>query len=406
MATIVYRVRGTLDGHRVEQRFRNTDAGRAEARALAATIKDATTVYDVRGRIGGRVVTKTFPRRKDADAYAATLEADKLRGVAVDPRGARTPVAELAERWLTSSSAKRPGSIARDRAIITHHIKPALGARAIGSITRADVQALVDSWAASGAPSTVGRQYSCLRAIFAYAEADEKITRTPCRGIRLPQVQLVDRPELDADQLSELADALGTEQAPMMWLGAILGLRWAEAAGLTASRVDPLAGTITVDRQLARSRTLAPPKSAAGVRTLSAPDWLLEELAAVLAARGVNAAEDDLVFVDNGGGALDYTNWRRRVWVPACREARLPGLRFHDLRSAAATALVAAGVDVKTTQRRLGHSSPTVTLALYARATAEADRQAAKLVGERFRPRDKRAMSGPATRRSSARSGR
>ncbi len=58
----------------------------------------------------------------------------------------------------------------------------------------------------------------------------------------------------------------------------------------------------------------------------------------------------------------------------------------------AATALIAAGVDVKTTQVRMGHSSPHVTLALYARATTVADRAAAEAAGERYRPRDGRAM--------------
>jgi integrase len=36
----------------------------------------------------------------------------------------------------------------------------------------------------------------------------------------------------------------------------------------------------------------------------------------------------------------------------------LPKLRFHDLRSVAATAVVAEVVDVKTAQKRLGHANP------------------------------------------------
>jgi integrase len=50
----------------------------------------------------------------------------------------------------------------------------------------------------------------------------------------------------------------------------------------------------------------------------------------------------------------------------------------------AATALVAAGVDIKTAQTRLGHSSPSVTLGIYARATEQADRLAADAVGAFF----------------------
>jgi len=86
--------------------------------------------------------------------------------------------------------------------------------------------------------------------------------------------------------------------------------------------------------------------------------------------------------------------------VPACERAKLPGLRFHDLRSLAATALVAAGVDVKTAQTRLGHSSPQVTLGIYARATAQNDRNAADAVGAIFAPRDGRGMKGPGRKTS------
>ena len=117
---------------------------------------------------------------------------------------------------------------------------------------------------------------------------------------------------------------------------------------------------------------------------MAIPEWLSTELALLMARRGLTAANSNsLLFVNEDGGPLDYSNWRRRIWVPACEEAGLRGLRFHDLRSVATTALIAEGVDVKTAQTRLGHSSPQVTLGIYARATAEGDREAANKVGAR-----------------------
>jgi len=318
-----------------------------------------------------------------------------LRGVVLDPRRGRVRFEDIARKWLAANPTKRQTSIARDGTIIELHLVPTFGPRPISSITKAEVQSLVDSWSVTKAPSTIIRQYACLRAIFAYAEADERIARSPCRGMRLPRVRMVDRPYLDADQLSTLAERLGPDQGVMMWVGAVLGLRWSEAAGLTVDRLDLLGSALTVDRQLARNGELMTPKSNAGTRTLSCPKWLVEELAALLMRRGLTAADQSaFVFVGEGGQHLDYTNWRRRVWVPSCEKAKLPGLRFHDLRSLAATALVAAGVDVKTAQTRLGHSSPQMTLGIYARATVDADRKAADAVGERFHPRDKRAMTG------------
>jgi integrase len=329
----------------------------------------------------------TFKTKADALAYLATVETDLRRGAWIDPDAGKVKIEELAKEWLRSNPRKRESSRARDDSILRSHVLPVFGSRAIGSITRHDVQGLVDAWGTEQAPSTVRRQYSCLRALFAYAEATDKLTRSPCRGIRLPRGRLVDRPTLGPDELERLAEVLDEDQSPMMWAGAVLGLRWAEAAGLTVDRLDVLGGKLTVDRQLARNGQLEPPKSSAGVRTFACPTWLLDELAALLNRRGLTAADGDkLVFVSPGGAPLHYTNWRRRIWVPACGAAGLTGLRFHDLRSLAATALVAVGTDVKTAQTRLGHSSSRMTLDIYARVTEEADQVAAYKVGSFLRP--------------------
>lgn len=108
-------------------------------------------------------------------------------------------------------------------------------------------------------------------------------------------------------------------------------------------------------------------------------------LSAQLVSRGLTGRDSQsLVFTSAGGGALDYSNWRRRVWLPAVREAGVPGAGFHDLRRTNATQLVVAGVDVKTAQTRLGHADPRLTLAVYAQAVGEADREAAAKLEERF----------------------
>lgn len=57
---------------------------------------------------------------------------------------------------------------------------------------------------------------------------------------------------------------------------------------------------------------------------------------------------------------------------------------------------MAGGVDVKTAQSRLGHSSSRLTLEIYARANGEADRRVADVVGDWFRPRDVRPRDGRA----------
>jgi integrase len=337
---------------------------------------------------GGRhIAPETFAAKADALAWLARAEADITRGAWLDPAGGKATFGAVADRWLVANPLKRSSSRTRDESILAKHVQPALGTQQLARVTRADVQRLVDNWAAEYTPSTVTRMFAVVRGVFSFAVASELIGRTPCDGVRLPRAGVVERPVLSAEQLQALANALGSDQAPMMWLGVVGGLRWGECAGLAVAGLDLLNGRVAVGQQLGRDGRLGLPKSRSGVRRLSIPMWLVDELAALVAMRWLTAADpEELVFVSPEGQPLHYPNWRRRTWGPACKAAGLPELRFHDLRSMAATALVAAGVDIKTAQTRLGHSSPTVTLGIYARATDKADRLAAEAVSEYLAP--------------------
>lgn len=99
--------------------------------------------------------------------------------------------------------------------------------------------------------------------------------------------------------------------------------------------------------------------------------------------------------------------------VLAVAAAGLAGLTFHDLRRANAIGLVSAGIDIKTAQTRLGHSSSRLTLDLYAQSVARLDCEAAEALGEAFMPRlrgqlqrNRCAMPGSPRRRSTRTAGR
>lgn len=372
------------------------------AQIIKRTVANGENRYDVRTRIGGRVTTRTFRRRKDADAYANTIEADKLRGVAVDPRSGRLTVRDLIELWLAANPAKRSSTVARDRGAAKLYVVPAIGDRAINSVTPSNIQGLVTDWSRRRAPRTVRRTYDVVRAVFAFAVANDWLARSPCRGIKLPRITGTRRYDLTPGQVIAIADAVGADYTAAIYLGAVLGLRWGEVAGLRVGRLDLLGKRLTVAEQITRGEhgrlVIGEPKSDAGKRTIALPEWLIELLAEHLARRGVNAADSDAyIFEMPGGGPLDYSNWRRRVWLPACRSKGCEGAGFHDLRRMAATLLVLEGVDIKTAQTRLGHSDVRLTFGLYPSVVAEADQSAAAAVGAHFQrqhplsPRDRRA---------------
>jgi len=82
------------------------------------------------------------------------------------------------------------------------------------------------------------------------------------------------------------------------------------------------------------------------------------------------------------------TPWRpdstTRAFARLCRRAGLEGVRLHDLRHYVATRLLASGVDVRTVAGRLGHRDAATTLNVYSHFLAEADRDAANVLGRLF----------------------
>lgn len=281
------------------------------------------TRYDVRLRgPDGREASGTFRTEREARLFEAEQRTMLQQGGRIDPRSASTPLADVAVEWLDSNPSKRPSTLARDDVTLRLHLLPPLGNRPIGQITPAEVHSLVKQWFGERKPSSVVRDYRTLAAIFNYAVEQEFIARSPCRKVKLPK-------------------------GGQIFLG--------------------------------------DPKSDAGRRMLAMPAALASVLAAHLIENEL-ADEAAFVFAAPDGGPLHYANWYHRVWEPAVVSAGLEGLTFHDLRRANATGLVSAGVDVKTAQTRLGHSSSRLTLELYAQSVARLDRDAAEALGVAFMP--------------------
>ena len=69
-----------------------------------------------------------------------------------------------------------------------------------------------------------------------------------------------------------------------------------------------------------------------------------------------------------------------RDWIQLVAARGPPSVSFHALRHPHASALTAKGIDVVTIRRRLGHSSPKVTLAVYAHLFGNTDQPAASAI--------------------------
>jgi len=345
--------------------------------------------YDVRFRDpSGRQRKKSFRTKKQADRFAMTVEADKLRGGWIDPAAGRERLNAYASRWLDT----RPKPLrARTRdlyvGLLRLHISPILGSMDLNRITPGQVRAWHSGLVRRCPPtSTVpAKAYRLLRAILATAVEDELISRNPCvlRGAGVEHAD--ERPVATPEQVWEAVNAADPRFRAMVLLAGFVGLRLGELLGLRRRDIDLLHGTATVEQQLQQlddgSLVFGPPKTDAGRRTLALPKSIAADLEEHLAT-WTCPGSDALVFTGEKGGPLRKSVWSG-YWRTTVASTSLPaGFRFHDLRHTANTiAAGAPGVSTRDLMRRMGHASARAAL-IYQHATAERDQAVADAVGD------------------------
>jgi integrase len=179
-------------------------------------------------------------------------------------------------------------------------------------------------------------------------------------------------------------------------IGAGLGLRQSEAAGLTVDRVDFLRRSVTIDRQWQQATGSAiggftSPKTEASTRIVPADQWVLDHLAAHIQQHGLGAGG---VLLHRDGVPFDSAKFDYELRA-ARRRAGLPeSITFHDLRHFFASALIHAGCSVKQVQAALGHKSAKVTLDVYGHLWPGEEDRVRDAIGRLFRPDELRGVQG------------
>ncbi|HXA28389.1 MAG TPA: tyrosine-type recombinase/integrase [Candidatus Angelobacter sp.] len=79
------------------------------------------------------------------------------------------------------------------------------------------------------------------------------------------------------------------------------------------------------------------------------------------AAAGADWHDLDLVFPNNVGNPINTSTFRTRVFHPLMKAAKVPAIRFQDIRGTTATLLAFLSVDEAIIQKRLGHAAVQTT---------------------------------------------
>lgn len=297
----------------------------------------------------GRRRTRSDPLKGVVKTWAEDAEANIRRGEWADPKDGRITLAEWWDDWSPTRSIEY-ATTKRDESHWRTHVKPRWGTVRLSAITPWDVKGWVTSLVKdeSVGATTANQSVRLLRQMLSEAAEHRLIASDPTKSIDLPKIprhvdRFLTRPEFEA-----LHARLETDRdKAMVMLMAMCGLRWGEVAGLHAHRVDLERGELTVTETLRRNATIkATPKSRAGQRIVPMVPAVTEALRPFVST--------GMVFP-----GLDYTNWRRRVFVPARDAAGLadPQPTPHDLRHSYGSWLAEGGVSPTDIMALMGHGS-------------------------------------------------
>lgn len=332
---------------------------------------------------GGREHVRTFRLKADAERFLVSTSDAMHRGAYHDPNAGRETLAAF---WTTvRASAQTTGRLS-ERTLIAYDdiwrsfLEPALGARPMNTITRDDVDVLVD---AAPSPWRAHDILKVLRMILGRAVKAGKIAVNPAAGIELPKIERTEPRTLSGEELDRLVEAMPDRWRAFVLVAAYSSLRFSELVGLRVDRLELPRNRIRVEEKITEAGHLiaGTPKTARARRVVTIPEFVTFELAEHL--RRYPPGPDGLVFTMTRGGPIRRPAFYRLVWKPSTSAAGLEGFRVGQLRHTGATLALEAGASPLLVAFRLGHTSTRMIEQHYAGRLEGLDKEIAEALGAR-----------------------
>ncbi|MCL1806595.1 MAG: site-specific integrase [Oscillospiraceae bacterium] len=276
-------------------------------------------------------------------------------------------------------------------------IRKEIGHLRIDKIATRDIQRLVSKLhSEKQSTKTIKHYVSLISTVYRYAVKVQLVSKNPCTGVDFPRNDSKEREMLTLPEVQQLFTLLQEEPAEnlqyvvAMTLLAYLGLRRGELLGLEWKDCDFSSGIVSVRRAAYQSKLMGhytdTPKSKTSLRTLKLPLDVLALLTRYRAHQRVYAAtlgdkwhETDRLFTSWNGSYM-HTSAPEDYFKRFCAKHGLRVVTLHSFRHLNASMLINAGLDVKTVQAALGHSSATTTMNIYAHQFQTAQARACEAV--------------------------
>ena len=334
--------------------------------------------------------------KREAQTRCAQLITEAEGGAAVDP--SRITVAAFLDRferdWIALHTTART---AERYACSLAHVRRHLGDRRLQALRPADLAALYATLARAGlAARTVKHVHVVIHRALGQAKFWGLVRDNCAEMAKPPSAPDLELPILQPERARDLLERLrGQPLYLLASLALATGLRRSEALALRWRDVGLDAGRLTVEQALEQTAThgirTKGPKTRHGRRTISLPAHIVAELRTHWRAQqeqrlalGMGKAPVDGFVLAAIEGRPQSPDAISTAWGRAMDQVDMPEITLHSLRHTHASMLIAAGMDILTISRRLGHANPTITLGVYGHLIHGTDDRAAQIMEAAF----------------------
>ncbi|MDD4562018.1 MAG: site-specific integrase [Syntrophomonadaceae bacterium] len=349
--------------------------------------------------------------QKEVAGKKRNFEDELKKGIL--PNKGKMTVSEWLDTWLETyaKTRVRQNTFEDYQRLVDAHLKPSIGSNSLKDLRPQQVQKMINDKLASGrirtdshgkkggplAPRTVKYIHIVLHMALEQAVKNSLVIRNVCDAVDKPQKIKHEFMPWSTEQTNMfLTSVKNTSLFPVYMVAWGAGLRRSEILGLEWPDIDVKKGTLTVRRTLVRVKggyKFGEPKTQKSRRTIPLPEpvikalkeWKRELAKFEMEWNGQHINVDpkerpkfnplNMVFCNEIGEPLNPDEISR-AFKKDLENAKLPNIRFHDLRHGHATMLLELGEDIKLISDRLGHSSIAITGDIYAHVTDKMQREA------------------------------
>jgi integrase len=354
--------------------------------------------YDETGK--RQQLTRTFDKLKDARAELSRIRHETDKCTFVKPSD--IIVNQYLDEYFVGATRDRRESTKISYRDAFRPVRERLGNRKLQSITKADVEDLVDWMLTSGRkhggkPGTglgarsVRLTLGGLKAAFEMAVDEGRLVRNVLKLVTPPEYTPKERDTWSRAEVRKFLRTATSTRLHAAWRLSLYGLRHGEVLGLRWSDIDLKAKTLRVNqaRVLVDYKVrIEEPKSHNGKRTLPLDDDLVAALTE-LRKRQVKESEsagpayqagledldwyargDEYIVTDELGIPLHPESYSDE-FTRMLKRAGLRKIRLHDSRHTTLSLMEKAGVPISVISKWAGHYDSAFTMKTYVHASDE-----------------------------------